>query len=107
MSMPNRPPYGQPPAYGYGYGYPPPPPRKQGLQWWQWVLMAIGAVVVACCGLGFVAAALGGHRGSITLTAQGPAYVGDTLTVSNISCTLVSAKTIQGDDVTQPKSGNV
>jgi hypothetical protein len=105
MGMNNQPPYGQPPAYGYGY--PPPPPQKQGLRWWQWGLMAIGAVVVACCGLGFVAAALGRHGSLYFSAVHGPAYVGDTITVSDISCTLVSAKIIQGDEFNQPKSGNV
>jgi len=105
MSAPNQPPYGQPP--GYGYGYPPPPPQKQGLRWWQRGLMAIGAAVVASCGLGFVAAALRGNSNPTTSAAHVQSYVGDTFIASDISCTLVSAKTIQGDEVTQPKSGNV
>ena len=118
-----QPPYGQPPAYNMGYAPPSPPPKKPGMRWWGWVLIAGGVVLVACCGLGVVIVALSsansnrtttgtnsssnGLTTSATATPIAPAKVGSTITDNGVSCTLVSAKVVQGDSYDKPDSGNV
>lgn len=121
-----QPPYTQLPAYNMGYAPPPAPPQKKGLRWWGWLLIIGGGVLVLCCGGGvvvtFLANAANGstttnHNGNTgstnnptsgaTATSQGSAKVGDTITVDDVSCTLVSAKTVQGDEFVKPDSGNV
>lgn len=109
-----------------GYAPPPPPPQKKGMRWWGWLLIAGGVVLVACCGLGVAVSALSsaaggrtttnsnstvgstsGSSSKATATPQGPAKVGSTITDNGVSCTLVSAKVVQGGSYDKPDSGNV
>lgn len=71
------------------------------------VLLAIGiaavaAMLVLACGGATDTSSSGGGT-----TATGPAKVGATITANGVSCTLVSVKSINGDEFTQPKSGDI
>lgn len=106
-----------------GYAPPPAPPQKKGLRWWAWLLIIGGGLLVVCCGLGVVITAIGAaangstttnNNGSTshstsgaTATPKGPAKVGSTIIDDGVSCTLVSAKIVQGDEFSKPDSGNV
>jgi hypothetical protein len=116
------PPYGQPLYPGYGQ-QPPQPPKKKPI--WLWISGGVGALLVVCC----IAVAAMANHSSTTTTAGNTtssnnssssqsqqatatpksakaAKVGDTITIDNVSCTLMSVKPLQGDEFTQPKSGN-
>lgn len=106
-----------------GYAPPPAPPQKKGLRWWAWLLIIGGGLLVVCCGLGVVITAIssaangstttnnngstGNSTSGATATPKGPAKVGSTITDDGVSCTLVSAKVVQGDEFVKPDSGNV
>ncbi len=117
-----QPPYTQPPAYNMGYAPPPAPPQKKGLRWWAWLLIIGGGLLVVCCGLGVAVTAIsnaangnktttnntsGNTSKGATATPKGPAKVGSTITDDDVSCTLVSAKVVQGDAYNKPNAGNV
>lgn len=111
-------------------GYPPPgyPPQFQAPQpkKKRSPLMIIGGIVggllILCCVAALIVMATA-NKGTTTTTStssdsstssssssssssSGPAKVGDTITVDGVSCTVTSVKTIQGDEITQPKAGN-
>jgi len=105
-----------------GYAPPPAPPQKKGMRWWAWLLIIGGGLLVVCCGLGVVITAISAANGSTTTsssgstgnstsgataTPKGPAKVGSTIIDDGVSCTLVSAKVVQGDEFVKPDSGNV
>jgi hypothetical protein len=64
QAPPPVPPYPPPYPGQYMPGYPPQwgtPPRERGpLGWWQWLLIAMGTIVVLCCGVALLNAALRG-----------------------------------------------
>ena len=122
-----QPTYVQPPTYPpvYHMGYAPPPPsRKTGMRWWGWLLIAGGVLLVGCCCVGGMAMALRGAGPSRITTGSAPgapssvastataaarnyANVGDTITADGVSCTLVSARIVPGDQYFKPDAGNV
>ena len=86
------------------------------------MLIIGGGLLVVCCGLGVVITAISAANGSTTTsssgstgnstsgataTPKGPAKVGSTIIDDGVSCTLVSAKVVQGDEFVKPDSGNV
>jgi hypothetical protein len=117
-----------------GIAPPAAPPQNKGLRWWGWLLIICGGLLLFCSGFGAGAAAtsIASSRTSTnsanntnspattasssptsgaTATPQGSAkqvkQVGDTITVDGVSCTLMSAQTVAGDDFAQPDTGNV
>lgn len=125
-----QPPYTQPPYTqpSMVYAPPPAPPQKKGVRWWGWLLIIGGGLLVLCCGGGIAITALSSAASrtttnstngsssstsssatasSATATPQGSAKVGSTITVDGVSCTLVSAKVVQGDAYVKPDAGNV
>jgi hypothetical protein len=73
LSAPNQTPYGQhasqvqQPASPGGYAPPrPQAPSKTGIPWWGWLLIAVGAILLACATLVIALAALGSAVSGVT-----------------------------------------
>ncbi len=122
----NNPQYSQQPAQPQ-QGYPQQPPYQQLMMQapkkrvkWPWVAGGCGCLtVLAIIGIVIIASSAAtvshvtGNRSNNSATMQSVpasssntiAKVGQTITVDDVSCTLVSVKTLVADEFNKPKSG--